>query len=185
MDFRFRYAESRKEIDSLTDFVISQDLGYPSYFDWGMRMREELINDYKRAVVALSNGIIVGDAVFQPHKSFNRVREIKNFRVHPAVGDRYFGRFIIRQVEKTEPEKFDLIMCDARSNQKGIISFMESAGFVPVAQVRLYDEVPDIVMVKNTRKDGFPISSSMGQIVKAFSLPSNFGIDQGYMTRAE
>jgi len=46
--------------------------------------------------LAFSDDFLVGNLVFQPHKEFPRIKELKNMRVHPKLQGRYFGAFMIK-----------------------------------------------------------------------------------------
>ena len=67
IDFAFRRIGPRN-LDSATQFIASQDLGYPRYEKWIEKMRSELSFGIKHGILAYSNGIIVGDVVFQEYK---------------------------------------------------------------------------------------------------------------------
>lgn len=150
-DFRFQLVEIRSEISRLIDFLRLQDLGYPNYSDWVERTRVEIADGHKKAVVALSNGILVGDLVFQQHKQLPWVREIKNLRVHPDLRSRGFARFMLRQVEVEEGD-YSAIVVDARENQTALIALLKREGYMPLGCVNLYDDVKDVVMIKCPRE---------------------------------
>ena len=136
----------------LLDFIRLQDLNYPNYQDWVSRTESEIDMGYKTGVIAMSNRVVVGDIIWQPHKELPFVREIKNLRVHPAVRERYFARFLMKQAESEDKGKHDSLMLDLREDhpEKGpIMNMLLSMGYQKLCAVSLYDpNVMDIVMIK-------------------------------------
>ena len=118
MGFNFTFGEigSGKDIGELIDFLSKQSLGYPNYSDWVQRTEAELLLGYKQAVLAYSEGRLVGDIVHQPHKIIPHVREVKNIRVHPDLRERGFARFMLRQVEIGARDEEAVVVDTRRSN---------------------------------------------------------------------
>jgi len=172
-NYEFKYAESKKEIDGVVSFILTQPLGYPNFEDWVERSRQELLYGNKRAIVAFSDGFLVGDAIFQPHKgtfgdskqndlpSFG-FTELKNVRVHPKLRKRYFGAFMIRQVEaESQNENMGGVIVDTRSDRRDIISMLRQSGYKEIARAPLYDEsAEDVIFVKRweMNDEGFYVS---------------------------
>ncbi|PIN91140.1 hypothetical protein COU57_01805 [Candidatus Pacearchaeota archaeon CG10_big_fil_rev_8_21_14_0_10_32_14] len=150
-DFRFRYAESKKEIDGLIDFVLLQPLGYPHFEDWAVGVaREELLYGNKGAIVAFSDEQIVGNTIFQDHKSLKGFTEIKNARVHPSLQRRFFTPFMFRQAEAESKKEGKVgVVCDCRSDRNDVMSFLKYCGYEEIARASLYDNyVEDVVFAK-------------------------------------
>ena len=153
-DFTFRTVETREDLSRLLEFIRSQNLNYPRYQDWVSRTESEIEGAYKTGVLAISNGFVVGDLIWQPHKELPKVREIKNLRIHPLVGRRYFASFLLRQAEN-EPGAFHELMVDFREDHPEM-SLLERmfilTGYDRICTVNLYDpNVRDIVMIKKVR----------------------------------
>ncbi|MBU0461515.1 MAG: GNAT family N-acetyltransferase [Nanoarchaeota archaeon] len=147
--FTFQTVDGTRDIGRLVDFLAKQDLGYPHYDEWVQRAENELAAGYKVPIIAVSDGQIVGDVLYQPHKQIPRLREIKNLRVHPDLRRRDFAHFMLRQAEAEHPEQYDAIICDTRADQREIIGLLTFSGYVPVATVPLYgDDLPDVTLVK-------------------------------------
>lgn len=147
--FTFRQLDSRRDLSELVNFLIKQPLGYPNYEDWVQRSEHELDSGYKKAVLAFSEGRLVGDLIYQPHKKIPRTREIKNIRVDPEVRRRYFANFMLRQAEVENKEEFDSLVIDARSDHPVMLGLLRMAGYIPLASASLYDpKVKDVVMIK-------------------------------------
>ncbi len=63
-DFSFRQVEGGKDLDALTGFIATQDLGYPNYNAWVERARAEVRDGYKTAITAFSDNVVVGDVIY-------------------------------------------------------------------------------------------------------------------------
>ncbi len=146
IDFTFRSIEP-KTLDAAAQFISSQDLGYPNYETWVQKMRGELHLGIKHGILAYSNGVVVGDVIFQQHKELPSILEMKNIRIHPKLRERHFASFMLRQAELEM--SFDAVIVDVRIDQRDMIDFLATQGYIPVAKVSLYDEyAEDVVMVK-------------------------------------
>ncbi|MBI3623321.1 hypothetical protein HY212_04570 [Candidatus Pacearchaeota archaeon] len=149
-NFQFRFAEDRKEIDQLAKFLLLQPLNYPDYGDWVERARTDLLSGYKNSILAFSDGFLVGDVVYQSHKQFPRIRELKNLRVHPKLRGRYFGMFMFRQAEKENLGDFDAVICDTRSDRIEVLNMTRLSGYQELLRAPIYDKnVEDVVMYKS------------------------------------
>lgn len=160
--FRFTFSglKSKSQLRDLVDFLILQNLGYPDYENWVQKSESELDSGYKKAILAFSDGELVGNLVYQPHKSLQGLLEIKNLRVDGRYRMRDFGRFMLKQVE-VENSNFLGVIGDVRPEMRETIRFMEECGYKRVAAVDLYDGKKDIVVVKSFTKE-------------LFSLPDDF-----------
>jgi len=98
-NFTFKNPQDKKDLSILVNFLIKQDLGYPNYEDWVQKAESEIDSGYKRAIMAFSNKHIVGDLIYQPHKTIPLVMELKNLRIHNEFKNRYFANFMLRQAE--------------------------------------------------------------------------------------
>ena len=96
MDFNFRLIDCEKDIDNLIKFILEQPLNYKGYDDWIQKIIEEFHCSYKQSVLAFSDEVLVGNLIYQNHKEFPRIKELKNLRVEPRVQGRYFSQFMIR-----------------------------------------------------------------------------------------
>ena len=142
-----------KDLKKLVNFLIKQSLGYPNYEDWVQRSEYEIDIGYKIAWLAFSNGHLVGDLIYQPHKELVRVRELKNLRIDPTYRERGLATIMLRQAEVEDTGSFDLILCDVRSNQENLIYLLTKLGYKPMQTVSLYDpNTLDVIMVKNIEK---------------------------------
>lgn len=152
-DFQFRTLQKTKELKQLVDFLILQHLNYPKYEEWVQRAEQEILTSYKTPILAYSDYTLVGNLIYQKHKSEPRIREIKNIRVHPDVRRRDFAHFMLRQAEANDSQEYDAIICDARANQKSIINLLLFSGYVPIGKANLYDShKEDIVFIKTFDK---------------------------------
>lgn len=161
-DFTFRSVQTTKQIRQTIEFLAKQDLKYPRYDEWVQKAEAELFSGYKKAALAYSEGILVGDILWQPHKQFPRVRELKNVRVS-KVNRRYIAEFLVRQAECEDRGEFDAIIVDAREFQTDFISLMQNLDYRVVGKLNLYDEDKrDVVLFKNfssnSQKPNFPFA---------------------------
>lgn len=157
MDFNYTFRSFRKgDENRVRKFVLSQNLGYPRYDEWGHRAVCQLVGGEKQAVLAYSDGFLVGDAIFQEHRQLNGFVEIKNLRIHPALRMREFGRFMTKQVERyASSSGYNALICDVRENKPEIARFLMGIGFIPVATLNLYDDGKrDVTLVKFFGKFG-------------------------------
>jgi len=167
-NFQFRFAEDEKEIKKLSEFLLLQPFNYAGYGSWVERARHELLSGYKSAILAFSEGVLVGDLVFQPHKQFQRVRELKNMRIHPLLRGRYFGSFMIKQAELEKRDEYDAIICDIRSDRNDVIAMLRGLGYKELLRAPIYEgQTEDVVMVKRFERtpNGFfaPIEKTLIQ----------------------
>ena len=125
-------------------------MSYPSYDDWVCKVRQEIESGWKKSILAFSDGVLVGDLVFQPHKDFPKeFLELKNLRIHPEVCERYFGVFMLKQAEAEARGRYQGIICDVRSNQHSMINLLEFMGYKELCRAPLYDaNVEDVVFFK-------------------------------------
>ena len=152
MNFEFTDIQLRGELSQLIDFLHKQNLNYLNYDNWIQRTENEIDLGYKNTILAFSDKKIVGDLVYQQHKTNPRFLELKNMRVHPAFKNRYFARFMLKQAEM-ENQNYDAIICDAPSEFPEIISFMQDCGYTSILLKPLYDnQEPEIVMIKPIQK---------------------------------
>ena len=154
-NFTFRTLADTREVRMLRAFLLTQALGYPDYAAWVERSMPEIESGDKMVVLAFSEGTLVGDLIYQPHKQFSGIREIKNLRIHPRVRDRHFASFMLRQAEVESPETFQALMCDVRPERTRVVSTLRSRGYEPLYDkpVPLYDnDNLDIVMVKRFQR---------------------------------
>ena len=156
-NFNFRQIDSTRDIRSLIDFISKQGLDYPSYLDWVSRCEAEIYEGYKNAILAFSEGKLVGNIIFQQHKQMGQALEIKNLRVDPSIRRRDFGHFMLQQLkaEANQSKKYGLIICDTRASQKDIISLVEFSGFREIARTPLYDSnEEDVILTLPLKKEG-------------------------------
>lgn len=150
-NFGFRTVESAQDLGRLLDFLRTQELNYPEYQRWVERTEYEIWTGYKTGVIAVSNGLIVGDAIWQQHKELPDTREIKNIRIHPSVRERYFASFLLRQAE-TDGQGFSSLVLDYREDhpdREALSGVLISMGYQKLFTANLYDPtVRDVVMVK-------------------------------------
>ena len=166
-DFNFRFVEERKDIRELEKHLLQQPMNYHHYEDWVNGCVEDLESGYKNSILAFSEGLLVGNLIFQPHKQFSSIMEFKNMRVHEKLQGRYFGSFMVKQAEAEAHKKgYGAIIGDTRSDNFPIMNMLKILGYEELLRIPLYDHnVEDVVMVKKFDKTdkGFllPIKKSI------------------------
>ncbi len=150
MDYKFKTPYNDKEFNLAENFLLWQNLGYPGYEYWVRKKAiPEAKSGDKKIILAFSDNNLVGDLVYQMHKENPDFLELKNLRVHPLVKDRYFAKFMLRQVEIDNRNKYKAIICDCPANQPEIVRFMESCGYHVLIKKPLYDDNrEEIVLLK-------------------------------------
>ena len=152
-NFHFIPVEDLKTLDKLIKWVRPQGLDYPNWDIWIDKTYFEILNGYKQAIILEVNGNVMGDAISQPHKENGLLYEFKNLRVNSELWDFGCGYFLAKQVEKYARKNFHGIICDLRSSEKNVYSFLLRIGYVPLGERFLYDECnPDTIMIKTFDK---------------------------------
>lgn len=154
INFTIRQVGDLRDLRLLKDFLHSHDLGYPGYHDWiDYTCIPEIEMSYKTAVIALHNGRVVGDFVWQPHKELPRTVEGKNMRIHPDVKERGLAYFLMKQCEAESRENFNMIIVDIPSGKQDVKLFFMRYGFRVLYQAHLYsDKRLETIMVRELRK---------------------------------
>lgn len=155
LDFTFRGISDIRELNRLKGFLLAQSLNYVDYGDWVERCIGEIDIGYKDSILAFSDGVLVGDLIFQPHKSLPRTLELKNLRIHSDIRRRDFGHFMLKQfeVEARNSGRYDLLIGDIRENQESVRRLFVFSGYRELQTVSLYDPNHlDVVVVKDLTK---------------------------------
>jgi ribosomal protein S18 acetylase RimI-like enzyme len=154
-----------KQLKGLISFLAKQDLNYPRYDDWVQKTEYELDSGYKKAILAFSEGKLVGNLIYQKHKEIPEFLELKNLRIHPDFRMRDFGRFMLKQAEVENSGKYDAIICDCHSEQSEIIRFLQSCNYIPIKSIPLYDKnTLEVVLTKFMKKDNLLLPKVNGFI---------------------
>ncbi|MBS3144825.1 GNAT family N-acetyltransferase [Candidatus Woesearchaeota archaeon] len=141
LDLLVRAVTDERELKKLRGFLLSQALWYPDYERWVEQVcLPDIQTQWKTAFVAYSNGHVVGDIIFQPHKQLPQTREIKNIRIHPRWRRRDLAHFLLRQVEETDPHSFARIMVDADTRVTTMINFLTVTGYRALFTTALYSQ---------------------------------------------
>jgi hypothetical protein len=151
MNFQFTDIQTRNELSKLINFLHKQDLNYPKYDTWVQKTESELDSGHKKAILAFSEGKIVGNLVYQQHKINPEFLEFKNIRTHPKIRNRYFAKFMLRQAE-TENQNYDAIIVDAPIESVNMINFLKSCNYIPILSKPLYDNSLDVILIKPNKK---------------------------------
>ena len=150
MDYRFKTPYKEIDFKIAEDFLLLQNLGYPLYEYWVKRKAiPEAKSGDKKMILAFSDNELIADLIYQMYKEDPDFLELKNLRVHPMMRERYIAKFMLRQVEAENRNKYKAIICDCPANQPDIFRFMESCGYHALITRPLYDDSrEEIVMLK-------------------------------------
>jgi hypothetical protein len=152
-NFEFRLLEDKKDTNKLKKFLLEQPFNYPYYEDWVERAVSQIDLGYKKTILSFSDGFLVGDLIFQPHKTLMNVIELKNMRIHPNLKRRYFGFFMLRQAE-AESRGYNAIICDTRSDRTDVLNLLRLCEYHEISRVPLYESnTEDVVLLKNLNRN--------------------------------
>ncbi len=145
-----RSIESMRDISTLRDFIINQQLTYKGYDAWVERTVVQLAREEKQAALAFSEGVLVGDIIFQPHHTIPLFGEVKNLRLHPRMRGKKVGACLLRNVECLLHEQgYAGVVGDAPASRPALASFLVSQGYTPLPPLALYDtNAPEVPFVK-------------------------------------
>jgi len=154
VDYTFRTLGDQRDLKRLRGFLHRQGLWYPDYERWIENVCiPDLERGYKSAVVAYSNGVVIGDCVWQPHKELPRTGELKNLRVLEPHRNRDIGHFLLRQAEEEMRGAFDIIIGDTDSESGAVINLLRVSGYRELHRTPLYtNHRIDVVFTKDLTK---------------------------------
>jgi len=144
------------EINSLYDFIRSQNLDYPGYDEWSKKCRDEILSGYKKAFAIMipdenNKSFVAGSIIVQTHKADNSVLELKNGRVRPEYEKRGYFKRIYLDVERYARENgYKKIVLDAHADNLEMITLMQQLGYVVECKENLYTSKSlEFVMAKD------------------------------------
>lgn len=146
MDFKFTNDYPAFRLDEIVSYLLGPRLwipqvDYPDFSNWVEKVYEELKTDKKRAFVAFSGGNVVGVTVYQQHKKFKEVLEIKNLTVRPDMQGRYIANFLLRnsEIEGAKEFRSKYILCDAKARNYAIRLFLLKNRYKVLGKSDLYN----------------------------------------------
>jgi len=150
-----RTITNKKDLGRLRNYLLHQGLWYPDYEPWVEEVCiPDIEREWKTGILALCDGKVVGDAIYQPHKKLPRTREFKNMRIQSEFRRRDLGHFLLRQVEEEDSKSFDRIILDVDAREERTVHFLQFCGYRPILQQPLYSSHNvDVVMVKEFKRD--------------------------------
>ena len=145
MDYGFTTGESIRRADEIVDYMRGPRLwvprtDYPDYEDWLHRAHAQLRREEKLAVVALSSGRVAGVVLFQGHRGFPGVLEVKNITVRPDLRGRHFASFMLRNAEVEGGRQLGCRQAtvDAKAGNEGVRRLLLREGYRPSRTEDLY-----------------------------------------------
>jgi N-acetylglutamate synthase-like GNAT family acetyltransferase len=161
------------QLRTLIDFMASQNLGYPHYDDWLQKTESQLERGEKKAILAFSDGRLVANLISQTSRDsgLGLLREIKNARVHPEMRDRYFMKFMLRQLAKECEVGYNGMIGDVRTNQADTIGYLIQEGFIPIARTTLYEStMEEVTLFKPLMREAEGLASKIKKVIVAKSI---------------
>jgi len=149
-DFGFKTIDSEKEIKTAINFIRDFPLGYEGYMDWTEKVYCQLMNGEKSGIVAMSEGKIIGDLIYQ--NLDKGILELKNLRVHSSLGRRGFSNFMMNQLEiESLISGKEGILLDTREDNMPIRNLLEFRGYDIISKEKLYDDKIDVSYFKKLK----------------------------------
>lgn len=132
-------------------FDAHQDYDPDTYRQWLGKVEAELPTGNRYALLAQLNNRAVG-AIIWRQGSLPGITDIRNISIHPGVKGRYFGAFLLRQVEYCIGEQAsgeNTICVDTKATNRDMIGFLTSQGYRITGTRELYDDGrPDVLLQK-------------------------------------
>ena len=146
--YLFRSLGDVKEVDDLPVFMRSHNWGYKGYGDWVERTRAQLLLGNKNVIQGFYEGNLIASLIYQPHRQFPRVRELKNLRV--AVPGRGIASFLLKLALTEDTKSFDAVVCDVPEEKKLMQGILKSIGFEELARAPIYEDGRNhVILVKS------------------------------------
>lgn len=145
MNFRFTNEYPLSRLDEIVYYILGPRLwipraDYPDFLDWAEKAYKELKSENKRALLALFGKDIVGVMIYQRHKKFQDVLELKNLSVRPDYRGRYVASFLLRNAEIEGRKEFhsEHVIADAKARNLAVRLFMVKHGYRVTGKEDLY-----------------------------------------------
>ncbi len=162
-----------KEINAVYEFLKSQDLDYPQYDEWCRKAKREMELGYKKIIAIYSkdksgNSFVIGELVFQQHKTDSSMIELKNLRVDRQYRNKKICTALLADVETYAREQgYKKIICDASSNSEDIVAVMTKRSYRIEAKESLYTAKRiDVILAKDLTEKQSIISATMSDLEK-------------------
>lgn len=145
MEFIFTTERSVMKADEIVAFIGGPRWGigtedYPDYVQWLEKVHRQLKKEDKRAIIALVRGGVVGVVLYQVHKDFEAMLELKNITVRPDQYGRYVASFLLRNAEVEGRRDFGIsgIMIDTKAANLTMRSFLTCNGYSEIGAFDIY-----------------------------------------------
>ncbi len=153
INYLFRSLEDEKELNDVVLFLRVHNWKYKNFNDWLERTRVQILSDDKKLIHVHYDGKIVADGIYQSHRKFPRLREIKNIRVSGEHNQRGIASFLVKLILTENTKDFDAVICDIPEENRAIQSVVKSIGFEELGKAPIYDDGRNhIIMIKKYEK---------------------------------
>ena len=146
MNFVFTNEYPASKLDEVVSYLLGPRLwiprgDYPDFWDWAEKTHKELKKETKRVLVAFNNKEIIGVTVYQRHKQYPEILEIKNLTVRPDQRGRYVASFLLRntEIEGAKELQSKFILCDAKKNNLAVQWFLLKNHYQIAGKADLYN----------------------------------------------
>ena len=145
MEFLFTTERTWSLADQVVDYLKGPRLwiprtDYPDFDAWLEGAHQQLKNEDKRALLALSMGEIVGAVIYQRHRRNPETLEIKNISVRPDARGRHVASFLLRNAEIEGAGDFGCrrVVADAKASNLGVRAYLFRNGYQLLGRQDLY-----------------------------------------------
>lgn len=132
-----------------------QDYGDTTHKAWLAKVEQELVDGNRYALHAQMGTQSIGAVIWRPRASEPNVLDIRNISIHPDVKGRYFGAFMLRNVEWLMLENYPdatRIEVDTKTTNADMLSFLARQGYEVTGINDLYDSGRPDVLLRKTIK---------------------------------
>lgn len=159
MDIRITNEITPSRAGKVMDVLRAPRLWIPTREDYGkghdtwlQKVESELMTGKRSALLARIGDRSVGTVVWRENPDEDGVIDIRNISINPEAKGRYFGAFMLRNMEycmrETKPDA-TLLRVDTKATNRDMLAFLARQGYETVDSLDLYESgKPDVVLEK-------------------------------------
>lgn len=159
MDIRITNEMTSSRAGKVMDVLRAPRLWIPTREDYGnghdtwlQKVESELITGKRNALLARVGDCSVGTIVWRKNPDEDGVIDIRNISINPEIKGRYFGAFMLRNMEycirETNPEA-TLLRVDTKATNHDMLAFLAHQDYEAVDFLDIYESgKPDVVLEK-------------------------------------
>ena len=142
------------------DVLRAPRLWIPTYEDYGAsvegwlgKVEQELIDGKRHALYAQVGRQASGTVVWRPDIDDTSMIDIRNISIDPQVKGRYFGAFMVRNVEQLAREQYpnaSTVRVDTKATNIDMLAFLARQGYSQQGTFDLYNSnKSDVILHKS------------------------------------